>query len=419
MNTMEKSVIAASLAFGLSTSGLAATLPSFEGDVTFTQNASRLVEIGYTLADTNAVVTVDILTNGVSIGEANFCNNMYGEVNRLVRPGAHKIYWRPDWDWPGHKFVNGEVTAKLRAWPEDDPPPYMILDIGGSSVPEYRTSAEAVPGGVNSDVYKTSKLIFKRIYASGKNWRLGALDPSLENAGKNVPYTATFSQDYYMQVFLMTDRQVVLLGRNSYYSAADRARTDLTDDPDMCPAVAVNMVSIRGAKDSYNWPKNGHDVDMSNSLCGKIRSRTGVEVDLPTEAQWETACRAGTLTASYLGNTVDDPLLSDCWPGVPYLSRVGSAAPNPWGIYGMLAQRFALVLDWYAERTEDDGTVKVDPTGPDSGTYRVLKSGCGTATWAAIHSAARTGYNGIDFNEASAWDRSYYAFRLAAPAVAK
>lgn len=420
MKTSIQTLCAAGAALILSTGSATSVLPAFDGAVTFTQGADRLVEIGYRLIDAPAVVTVDFLTNGVSIGEANF-TGVYGEVNRLVQPGERKIYWRPDKDWPGFVFTENEVTAKVRAWPADDPPPYMILSLGGTSVPEYRVSAEAVPGGVNSEPYKTTKLIFKRIYASGRNWSLGALDPNLEDATNNVPYTVTFTQDYYMQVFTMTDKQAMMLGRADQYSAEDRARTDLSEpNLDICPARGVNIVSIRGAAASYSWPANGHDVDMSNSLCGKIRTWTGVEVDLPTEAQWETACRAGTLTATYLGDTVDGPGLVDGYPQLPYNKGVGSAAPNQWGIYGMLSSRWNLVLDLFAKRTEDDGTVKVDPKGPDTNAdgKRVVKGGCGTATWGAIHSASRIGTNS-GFDESSAWDRNYYVFRLAAPAVAK
>lgn len=417
MNTMKKSVIAANLAFCLSTSGLAATLPSFKGDVTFTQNASRLVEIGYTLADTNAVVTVDILTNGVSIGEANFCNNMYGEVNRLVRPGAHKIYWRPDLDWPGHKFVNGEVTAKVRAWPVDDPPPYMILSLHNPSVPEYRTSAEGVPGSVTNELYMTTKMVFKRIYATGRNWQLGILNSAIEDAAKSVPFTAAFTEDYYLAIFPMTAKQYMTLGYSDPYASV-RTRTDLTDNPDYSPVSGISYEVLRGATSGHDWPNDGHTVDMTGSLLGKIRTWTGVDVDLPTEAQWEMACRAGTLTATYLGDDMPPYGIDEGGTGyrftAPSFIRVGHAVANSWGLYDMLGYRHEWTLNWYADRTEDDGSVKTDPNGPLTGSTRTVVGGAWQ--WGKIHSASRLGY----FTPAlGIYGFETVIFRLAAPAVAK
>ena len=415
MKGVLSSVTVAGLAVCCPLDGTSATLPAFDGEVTFTQDSSRLVEIGYTLVNTAAVVTVDILTNGVSIGEANFCNSMYGEVNRLVQPGARKIYWRPDRDWPGHRFDDGEVTARLRAWPVDDPPPYMVLALGGQSVPEYRASADAVPGGVTNDAYKTSKILFRRIYATGRNWRLGALDTSLQDASNNVPYTASFTEDYYMQVFEMTAGQLISLGFDDCY-AQHRSRTDLEADPDVCPAFGIAYETIRGATASYDWPNDGHQVDMSASVCGRLRTRTAVDVDLPTEAQWEVACRAGTLSATYLGDVVDDERLRDYRNSAPYLLPVGSGTPNAWGLYGMLSFRHHAVLDWHAERSEDDGAVKVDPCGPAVGKQRVYKGGCGSRVWGDVHSAARVSG---PYGAFEGWAKGYYVFRLAAPAVAR
>ena len=95
---------------------VAATPVIKAGSVTFSQNsATRLVTVGYTLEETDAVVTVDVLTNGVSIGAENF-TNIDGDVNRRVAPGDHLIVWHPRKSWPDHVFTNNEVSVEVRAW---------------------------------------------------------------------------------------------------------------------------------------------------------------------------------------------------------------------------------------------------------------------------------------------------------------
>ena len=85
-------------------------------DVTISQSGStRLVNVSYWLGEKPAIVTVDFLTNGVSIGEGNF-NNVFGAVNRMVvqTQTVHSIYWKPSASWAGNGGV--EISAKVTAW---------------------------------------------------------------------------------------------------------------------------------------------------------------------------------------------------------------------------------------------------------------------------------------------------------------
>ena len=100
-------------------------------DVAYAQNSKRDVIITYKLAGTeSAVVTIDILTNGVSIGEQNF-TSLKGAVNTVVAPSAtatNRIYWAATKDWPEHKIDSG-VTVKVSAWALSNPPNYFVLDL--------------------------------------------------------------------------------------------------------------------------------------------------------------------------------------------------------------------------------------------------------------------------------------------------
>lgn len=115
-------------------------------------------------------------------------------------------------------------------------------------------------------------------------------------------------------------------------------------------------------------------------FCNKLSARTGRRVRLPTEAQWEYACRAGTQTRFYYGDDPDSALLGDyAWYDKntfnidqPYPHRVGQKKPNAWGLYDMHGNVNQWCTDWLGVYPSHAVT---DPTGPAGGTMRVLRGG--------------------------------------------
>ena len=149
---------------------------------------------------------------------------------------------------------------------------------------------------------------------------------------------------------------------------------------------------IRGTSNGARWPLSSA-VD-SSSFMGKLRVRTGLDFDLPTDAQWEYACRAGTTTTYSYGNSANENYM---WYSSNSNSKshpVGSKNANPWGLYDMHGNVWEWCLDWYG--TLAYGT---DPKGSSSGTARVNRGG----SWNAYADVCISSYRGngtppLEFN---------------------
>ncbi len=390
-----------SMVFMLAAMAAGASAPDVAG-VAMTQDPlSRVVTISYTLADGPAIVTVDVRTNGVSIGGENLWH-FSGDVNRVVQPGARTMAWRPDRAWPGHRIDSG-VTAVVTAWATDTPPDVMVapLDGNGGEV-EYYADLASVPGGVTNDVYKTVKMAFRKIPAANVTWRMGSpLHEKGREADKEVPHAVTLANDYYLGVYPVTQEQwsnVMGNTGNPYFTYAPDRSTR--------PMEQITWEAVRGkAADGHDWPTDGHAVAPA-SFMGRLRSLAGMEFDMPTEAEWEFACRAGTGTALYNGLELENEMVSSnslnaiaryrysggcldmgMTATTPPQStpaaeggtaKVGSYEPNAWGLYDMSGNVYEWCLDWY-----QDSPLGFDPlTGPASGSHRVERGGGnGSAAW--------------------------------------
>ena len=176
--------------------------------------------------------------------------------------------------------------------------------------------------------------------------------------------------------------------------------------------MGTNPSGFKGADlpvEQVNW-------NDAMAFCSKLteiekaagRLPEGYEYTLPTEAQWEYACRAGTTTALNSGKNLSDKIKcpevdevgwyaynsgyydSDgVWTGKGKTYPVGQKKPNAWGLYDMHGNVFEWCLDWYGYYP---ATAVSDPTGADTGSYRVDRGGAWYAGAVYCRSAHRSFY---------------------------
>jgi formylglycine-generating enzyme required for sulfatase activity len=119
--------------------------------------------------------------------------------------------------------------------------------------------------------------------------------------------------------------------------------------------------------------------------------KAGYVYRLPTEAEWEYACRAGTTTKYSFGDS-ESELGDYAWydeNSRKTTHPVGGKKPNPWGLYDMYGNVYEWCQDWYGDYPSGSTT---DPTGAASGSFRVLRGGCWNFFSDYCHSAFRFSY---------------------------
>jgi len=343
---------------------------------------SQLVDIDY-LLDCGPTEQMDITLSAyegdtpLAISSASLSGDKYA-----VGPGLRRIVWDP----LKSGCTNGplrHLRVELAAAPT---PLYMIVDLTQTNRIEYvyeqdlytnkwgaansawvknpvtnkGTVVESViwTGVTNDIVYKTEKLVLRRIRAG--SFKMGS--------SVNIP--ATLTKEFYMGVFEVTRNQWIRL-----YGAQPPGNFGFPSPDGTLPAENVAYDHIRGsvANGGGGWPTN--DSVYALSFLGKLRALTGnMPFDLPTETQWEYACRAGTTTYYHDGDstTYNTNILNtlawwsgnsgtEAYPGgqthTPGLKR-----PNAWGLYDMHGNVHEWCLDWY--RTTFTSAPPPDYPGP-------------------------------------------------------
>lgn len=170
----------------------------------------------------------------------------------------------------------------------------------------------------------------------------------------------------------------------------------------------VTQAQYRAIMNANPSDREGADLPVETvswadaaSFCRKLSEKTGLGVRLPTEAEWEYVCRAGTTTQFYFGDELAD-INQHAWHGGEGDGQwstadgrphpVGQKAPNPWGVFDVYGNVWEWCQDWYGGEYYRASPEK-DPAGPPTGEGRVVRGGSWERPYRQMYSSLRHAKN--------------------------
>ena len=341
-------------------------------DMRVVKATNKLLKMDYVLSDGPAIVMLSVATNGVSVGGANL-TAVSGDVNTIVSgDGPHSFTWNLK-DTPlGAARKDLKASIKLVCRPLDNPPDYLVVNLAEkTSAPRYmfmETEGD-LPGGIASNsAYWTDRIVMRRIHARNIPWVMGcqSFSDRWSASFSGLPHEVTLTNDYWAAVFPFTRGQWAAVTSRTcpgQYKFSERRPVDTVVIERKDTAQENKIPALRGDQsETCRYPHPPHAA----SLLGLLRARTGLAFDLPGEAMWEYAAKAGTtdeqwgdgspavaanLPGRFGGNggTLDggqwpDPKTADVSCGT---AEVGSYAANRFGLYDLHGNVNELCLDWH------------------------------------------------------------------------
>jgi formylglycine-generating enzyme required for sulfatase activity len=254
----------------------------------------------------------------------------------------------------------------------------------------------------------TNSIGMKLMLIPAGTYQMGSPDTEPDRDDCEGPrHQVTITASFYLGVYEVTQeeyRQVMGMNPSHFRAGGERA------------------ARVRGM-DTRRFPVENVSWEEAVKFCKKLSAsprekRAGLAYRLPTEAEWEYACRAGTSTAFHTGpslalwqanfNGNDPPKAAH----VPYRNRtmpVGSYKPNTFGLYDMHGNVCEWCADWFDEANYTREPRR-NPRGPAGGSLRVLRGGC----WWRGEWSCRSAYRTRSAPEAR-WN--FVGFRVACVAL--
>ena len=227
------------------------------------------------------------------------------------------------------------------------------------------------------------------------------------------PHQVTLTKGFYMGIYEVTQEQYqAVMGVNPSYLSSSPASGEVQgrrpvetvtwyDAVEFCNKLSV----LEGLSPAYTIsnrsPSSGYPIESATVTVDW--NTNGYR--LPTEAEWEYACRAGTTTAYNTGETITDNTGWYYYNSGDRTHEAGKKPPNAWGLYDMHGNVWEWCWDWYDSY---NSAAQTDPRGAGSGIYRVVRGG----SWGDIEQGLRSAYRNYGIPHYGSY---YIGFRLLRP----
>ena len=309
-----------------------------------TTGAGTVVDITYDVEDADsdsADISIEMSNDGGTTFDVPAVT-FTGDVGRVEVGTGKAVEWQAGVDVPGEYWDN--CQAKVIA--EDVLPGEMVVNL---------------PGGATMTM----------VWIPPGTFTMGSPDTDdMAEAAEKPQHVATVTQGFYLEKYELTQGQwESVMGTSPWVGQSN------VQDSTHYPAVYIS------------WEDMQAFITALNTAAGSDVYR------LPTEAEWEYACRAGTTTRWSFGEDVGQ-LGQYAWHkdnawdvGEQYAHEVGTKLPNPRGLYDMRGNVYEWCQDWFGSYSSSSQT---DPTGPSTGSYRVLRGGCFKCVTTTTRSAYRS-----------------------------
>ncbi len=325
-----------------------------------------LVDIDYDIVSDDASAKYWVYPKGEDkrLGKTVKMVTLSGDgATNYVGVGHHRMVWDAKTDMPKFHTADLQVTLQVIA----NAGPYLVVDVsGGPDALFYPMRYSAVGPDLSDDKCRTDEIWLKFILPG--TFMMGSPTNEMGRSTEEYQHQVILTKPYYMCVFEVTVKHWYnVMGGNepSTWHGAD------------CKPVQTTWKAIRGSSG------NSSLAVLENSFIDRIRRRTKLTWELPTEAQWEYACRAGTTTSlnsgkEAIGNVCEAMDEIGRYQGnnnVPIrleegVAPVGCYCANNWGLYDMHGNVAEWCLDRYNANSylsDSHGellhTAVVDPKG--------------------------------------------------------
>ena len=229
-------------------------------------------------------------------------------------------------------------------------------DFGTVTTPATELKVDATP-----PYHTVSSIGLEMIFCPPGTFTMGSPANEPGRGGDETPHTVTLTHGFYLGKYEVTQAQYqTVMNGNSEGLGADPSQYKGSNRP-------VEKVSWEDAQVFLA------QLNAIEQTAGRLPA--GWEYALPTEAQWEYACRAGTSTIYSWGNDINSSRANYNWDGGAHdgndskqTVEIGQFSANPWGFFDMHGNVWEWVHDWKANYP---GGALTDPVGPASGSYRV------------------------------------------------